>query len=211
MAHSTPTDQKSSNAPIFVHSSTRPGRHYTTKLPPHSTKVATKTPAATRMAGAQTKINNQLKAVAATATETATTAMMTNENKGSGSGGGSLVAARRQRSGPGNGSLVAAMAAAHWQLRQRSGSAAAAQRQRSSSAAAAQRSGSGSAVAAQRQCSSGGGSRLVGAGVAQRRRQHNGRGGGIIATAGQRQRDSRGSCLAAARRLRWQQAGKVVV
>jgi hypothetical protein len=56
--------------------------------------VATKTLAATAMAGAQTTINNQLKAVAAKAKETATmTAMTTNENKGNEGGDGSLTAA----------------------------------------------------------------------------------------------------------------------
>ncbi len=44
----------------------------TAVLPPGATAVATKTPAATAMAGAQTTINNQLKAATATATEMAT-------------------------------------------------------------------------------------------------------------------------------------------
>ncbi len=39
------------------------------KLPPSTAAVATKAPAVTAMAGAQTTINNQLKAVAAMATE----------------------------------------------------------------------------------------------------------------------------------------------
>jgi hypothetical protein len=49
-------------------------------LPPHAAMVATKTPAATAMAGSQTTINNQLETVMATATATAmmtaTTRMM---------------------------------------------------------------------------------------------------------------------------------------
>jgi hypothetical protein len=48
------------------------------KLPPRATAVATKTPAAIVMAGAQTTINNQLKLAAAMATETA---MMTATRK----------------------------------------------------------------------------------------------------------------------------------
>jgi hypothetical protein len=39
-------------------------------LPPRATAVAMKTPVATAMAGAQTTINNQLKAAAATAMDT---------------------------------------------------------------------------------------------------------------------------------------------
>jgi hypothetical protein len=42
-------------------------------LPPHAATVATKTPAATAMAGALPTINNQLKAAAAMAMETMTT------------------------------------------------------------------------------------------------------------------------------------------
>jgi hypothetical protein len=41
-------------------------------LLPHATAVATKTPASTAMAGAQTTINNQLNVVAATVMEMAT-------------------------------------------------------------------------------------------------------------------------------------------
>ncbi len=44
----------------------------TAVLPPRAAAVATKTLVATAMAGEQTTINNQLKAVAATVTETAT-------------------------------------------------------------------------------------------------------------------------------------------
>ena len=44
----------------------------TNVLPLHATAVAMKTRAVTAMAGAQTTINNQLKAVTAIATETAT-------------------------------------------------------------------------------------------------------------------------------------------
>ncbi len=42
-------------------------------LPPRAAKVVTKTPAATAMVGAQTTINNPLKAAEAMAMETATT------------------------------------------------------------------------------------------------------------------------------------------
>ncbi len=75
MADSTPTDQKPSNAPIFVHSSAErvaavpAAAAAAAKLLPHTAVVATKTLAATAMAGAQTTMNNQLKAVAATAME----------------------------------------------------------------------------------------------------------------------------------------------
>ncbi len=44
----------------------------TAVLPPGAAAVAMKTPAATAMAGAQTTINNQLKAATSTVTETAT-------------------------------------------------------------------------------------------------------------------------------------------
>jgi hypothetical protein len=46
-------------------------------LPPRAATVVTKTPAVTAKAGAQTKINNELKVVAATATITATMTAMT--------------------------------------------------------------------------------------------------------------------------------------
>ncbi len=48
------------------------GSHLTAVLPPRAAAVAKKTPVATAMAGSQTTINNQLKAVAAMAMETAT-------------------------------------------------------------------------------------------------------------------------------------------
>ncbi len=75
MAHSTPTNQKPSNAPIFVHSSARHvaaawpvvAAAAATKLPPRAVPVVTKTPVATAMAGAQMINNNQLKAAAAMA------------------------------------------------------------------------------------------------------------------------------------------------
>ncbi len=106
VAHSTPTDQKPSNAPIFVNSSAGHGAPVaaaaaaTAKLLPCTAGVATKTPAVTVMAGAQTTITNQLKVVAARAMEMATMrATKINENKGKGGGsgrsGGSLAAARR--------------------------------------------------------------------------------------------------------------------
>ena len=44
----------------------------TTALPPRATAVAMMTPTATAMVGAETTINNQLKAVTETVTETAT-------------------------------------------------------------------------------------------------------------------------------------------
>jgi hypothetical protein len=78
VAHSTPTNQKPSNAPIFVHSSAghaaavAAATAAAAKLFPHDAGVATKTPAVTAMAGAQTTITNQLKAVAARAMEMAT-------------------------------------------------------------------------------------------------------------------------------------------
>ncbi len=77
-------------------------------LPPHVSAVAMKT-AVTAMAGAQTTINNQLKAATETATETTTMTgtMMTMETKVTtmaSSSGGSMGAAA---------SLVAAVAA--WQ------------------------------------------------------------------------------------------------
>jgi hypothetical protein len=65
------------------------------KLPQHAAMVATKTLVATAIAGAQTAINNQLKAMAAPVMEMVTmTATTMNENKDN--GGGSLVAARQQ-------------------------------------------------------------------------------------------------------------------
>ncbi len=85
----------------------------TTVLPPRATAVAMKTPMVTAMAGAQTTINNQLKAATATATETGrmTATTMTMETKATaaaearwqhlggggqlGSGGSSLARARR--------------------------------------------------------------------------------------------------------------------
>jgi hypothetical protein len=91
-----------SNATIFVHSSA--GRAAAVagaaaaaaKLLPRTAMVAMKTPAATAMAGAQTTINNQLKAVAATAIETALMrATTTNENKANNGNSGSLAAVRR--------------------------------------------------------------------------------------------------------------------
>ncbi len=67
--------------------------------------VATKTPVATLMAGAQTTINNQLQAVVATATETATmTATMTTIKT---MATAVAVAAWRQRSVGGRGSAAA--------------------------------------------------------------------------------------------------------
>ncbi len=55
----------------------------TAVLQPRATAVVNKTPVGTTMAGKQTTINNQLKAVAATATETATmtATMMTKSTK----------------------------------------------------------------------------------------------------------------------------------
>jgi hypothetical protein len=85
VAHRTPTDQKPSNAPIFVHSSA--GRAAAVaaaaaaKLLLRATAVATKTQAAKAMAGAQTIINNHLKAVAATAMETGKMTDDSNNNK----------------------------------------------------------------------------------------------------------------------------------
>jgi hypothetical protein len=121
VAHSTPTDQKPSNAPIFVHSSAgrpvaaRRQWHWllpADKLPPRAAAVATKSPAVIAMAGAQTTINNQLKLAAAMATETMTmTAMTKNEKEDDGGGGGSLAAARQQRGG-------SAATARWWQWRQ---------------------------------------------------------------------------------------------
>ncbi len=137
MAHSTSTDQKPSNAPIFVHSSAGRGAAViaaaatTAKLPLRAATVATKTLVATAMVGAQT--NNQLKAMAAMAKEMAMmTATMTNENEGDGSSGGSLVVARRRwwwQCSVGSDSSTAAAAAARRRQRQQlggcSGSAAA--------------------------------------------------------------------------------------
>jgi hypothetical protein len=65
--------------------------------------VATKTPAATAMAGAQTTINNQLKATAATAMEMATMTAMMKTNKWQqhsigGNDSTAAVAAAQQRS-----------------------------------------------------------------------------------------------------------------
>ncbi len=73
-------------------------------LPPGAAPLATKTPAATAMAGAQTTINNRLKAVAATATETAAmTAMtMTMETKAAAVAAAAAAAAEaRQQCGGG--------------------------------------------------------------------------------------------------------------
>ncbi len=75
MAHSTTTNQKPSNAPIFVHSSTGSAAGVAAaaaaaaKLLPRAAVAEMKTPAATAMVEAQTTINNQLRAVAAMATE----------------------------------------------------------------------------------------------------------------------------------------------
>ena len=51
-------------------------------LPPRAAAVATKTPAATAKAGAQTTINNQLKSATPTETETMTATTMRMETKG---------------------------------------------------------------------------------------------------------------------------------
>jgi hypothetical protein len=146
VAHSTPTNQKPSNAPIFVHSSTghaaavAAAAAAAANFLPRAAGVATKTPAVTAMAGAQTTITNQLKTVTARAMETATMRVTTtNENKGDSGGSGdsgSLAAARRwwwwQRGVGGSGSAAAATAARQRWRRQFSGGG-------SSSAAAAVR------------------------------------------------------------------------
>ncbi len=75
------------------------------KLQPRAAAVATKTPLAIAMEGAQTTINNQLKLAAAMATEMAMmTATMKNEKEDVSSGGGSLAAAWRQGGNGGGGS-----------------------------------------------------------------------------------------------------------
>ncbi len=70
----------------------------TAMLPPHATAVGTKTPAATVMVGAQTTINNKLKAVVATATETntMTMTMMTMKTKAAAAAAATTVAAWQQ-------------------------------------------------------------------------------------------------------------------
>jgi hypothetical protein len=112
----------------------------TAVLPPGTAVVAMKTPAVTVMAGAQTTINNQLKAATETVTETATmtATTMTMETKATavaevrrqhgggsqlGGSGGNLGRARRwQRwqhgSSVGSGSVTAAATAwrRQWQL-----------------------------------------------------------------------------------------------
>jgi hypothetical protein len=124
VAHSTPTDQNASNAAIFVHSS---AGHAAAVAAPRAAAVATKTMVATAIGGAQTTVNNQLKAVEATVTGMATmTATTTNENEGDGGGGRSLAAARRrwwwQRSIGSGGSAAAAPAALRrWRQRRQLG------------------------------------------------------------------------------------------
>ena len=73
----------------------------TAMLPPRAAEVATKTPVATAMAGEQTTINNQPKAVAsmATDTETMTATTMTMETKATAVA--AVAEARRQRGGDG--------------------------------------------------------------------------------------------------------------
>ncbi len=77
-------------------------------LPPRSATVATKTPAATAMAGAQTTINNQLKAATATATATAMMAVTTITMKTKATVVVAAAAARQQCKGGSNGSSATA-------------------------------------------------------------------------------------------------------
>jgi hypothetical protein len=78
----------------------------TAVLPPRTAAVATKTPAATAMAGAHTTINNYLKEAAATATETGTmtVTMMMMETKAT----AAAAAVWRERSIGGGSSAAAA-------------------------------------------------------------------------------------------------------
>ena len=66
-------------------------------LPQHATAVVVKTPAATVMAGAQTTINNQLKAATTMATEMAMMKAMTMIMEMKAMGGESVEAAQRRK------------------------------------------------------------------------------------------------------------------
>ncbi len=77
-------------------------------LPPRAATVATKTPTATVMAGAQTTINNQLKAATATATAMAMMTATTMRMKTKATVAAAAAVARQQCGGGGGGSAATA-------------------------------------------------------------------------------------------------------